>query len=259
LFAGRRKGMAGRRETSRMVIPLYDHSPFKWPIPPYATWALIAVNVIVFALEAGASDETATALILALGTVPAEIFHSAPHPGVLPVEITLVTSSFLHGGWGHLFGNMLFLFIFGDDIEEALGPWRFLAFYLLTGVAADLAYSVVNPHSTMPVIGASGPIAGVLAAYLLLRPCAKVLIGLGWIPILRVRAYWILGSWILLQIYHVVDRPGDEVAYIGGFVAGGLLFLALRPAWVELFECIEYPDQTVESYATHQSPVISDQ
>jgi len=170
-----------------MVIPLYDHNPFKWPIPPYATWALIAANVIVFAFEAGASDETATAVILALGAVPAETFHSMPHPGVLPAEITLVTSSFLHGGWGHLFGNMLFLFIFDDDIEEALGPWRFLVFYLLTGVAAALAYCVANPLSTMPLVGASGPIAGILAAYLLLRPCAKVLIGLGWIPILRAR------------------------------------------------------------------------
>ena len=245
-----------------MVIPLYDHNPFKWPIPPYATWALIAVNVIVFALEAGSSEATLGVVVETLGTVPAEIFHSAPHPGVLPAEVTLVTSSFLHGVWGHLLGNMLFLFIFGDDIEEALGPWRFLAFYLLTGVAADLAYSVVNPHSTMPVIGASGPIAGVLAAYLLLRPCAKVLIGLGWIPILRVRAYWVLGSWIGLQVYHVLDRPGDEVAYtahIGGFVAGGLLFLALKPSWVELFDCIEYPNQAAESYATHQPPVISDQ
>ena len=241
-----------------MVIPLYDENPFKWAIPPYATWALIAVNVIVFALQAGASDDTATAVILALGTVPAEIFHSVPHPGVLPAEITLVTSSFLHGGWGHLLGNMLFLFIFGDDIEEALGPWRFLAFYLLTGIAADLAYCVANPESTMPIVGASGPIAGILAAYLLLRPCAKVLIAVGWIPIWRVRAYWILGSWIALQVYHVLDKPGGEIAYmahVGGFVAGGLLFLALRPAWVELFECIEYPDQIAESYATHGSVI----
>jgi membrane associated rhomboid family serine protease len=110
----------------------------------------------------------------------------------------------------------------------------------------------------MPIVGASGPIAGVLAAYLLLRPCAKVLIAVGWIPIWRVRAYWILGSWIGLQVYHVLDKPGDEIAYmahVGGFVAGGLLFLALRPAWVELFECIEYPDQIAESYATHGSVI----
>jgi membrane associated rhomboid family serine protease len=156
---------------------------------------------------------------------------------------------------------MLFLFIFGDDIEEALGPLRFLAFYFLSAIASDLAYSAANPHSLMPIIGASGAIAGVLAAYLLLRPCAKVLIAIEWIPILRVRAYWILGSWIALQVYQVLNQPGDDVAYmahVGGFVAGGALFLALKPAWVELFDCIEYPDQTAESYATHRPPVISD-
>jgi membrane associated rhomboid family serine protease len=244
-----------------MVLPLYDENPFKWPVPPYATWGLIAVNVLVFAVESAAPDETLAAVLGALGMVPAELFHLAPHPGILPPEVTLVTSSFLHGGFAHLFGNMLFLFIFGDDIEEALGPLRFLVFYFLTAIASDLAYAASNPHSLMPIIGASGAIAGVLAAYLLLRPCAKVLIAIGWIPILRVRAYWILGSWIALQVYHVLNQPGDEVAYmahVGGFVAGGALFLAFKPAWVELFECIEYPDQAVESYAMHRPPVISD-
>jgi membrane associated rhomboid family serine protease len=241
-----------------MVIPLYDHNPFKWPVPPYATWGLIAANMIVFAIEAASPDEAVAAMIGAFGTVPAEIFRYAPHPGGLPAEVTLVTSSFLHGGFGHLLGNMLFLFIFGDDIEEALGPLRFLAFYFLTAIASDLAYAVANPHSLTPTIGASGAVAGVLAAYLLLRPCAKVLIGLGWIPILRVRAYWILGSWIALQVYHVLNKPGEEIAYmahVGGFVAGGALFLALKPSWVELFDCIDYPDQTAESYATHGSGI----
>ncbi|MBV8752832.1 MAG: rhomboid family intramembrane serine protease [Hyphomicrobiales bacterium] len=245
-----------------MVIPLYDHNPFKWPVPPYATWGLIAVNAIVFAIEAASPDETVAAMIGMFGTVPAEIFRYSPHPGVLPAEVTLVTSSFLHGGFGHLFGNMLFLFIFGDDIEEVLGPLRFLSFYFLCAIASDLTYAAANPHSLMPTIGASGAVAGVLAAYLLLRPCAKVLIALGWIPIMRVRAYWILGSWIALQVYHVLNKPGEEIAYmahVGGFVAGGVLFLALKPSWVELFDCIEEPDQTAESYATHGSAIRNQQ
>src|SRR5262249_24340235 len=123
---------------------------------------------------------------------------------------------------------------------------------------SDLAYAAANPLSLMPTIGASGAVSGVLAAYLLLRPCAKVLIAIGWIPILRVRAYWILGSWIALQVYHVLNKPGDEIAYmahVGGFVAGGALFLALKPAWVELFDCIEYPDQSVGTYADHESGI----
>jgi membrane associated rhomboid family serine protease len=243
-----------------MAIPLYDDNPFKWPVPPYATWGLIAVNMIVFAIELGLPDETLALMIATFGTVPAEIFRYAPHPGVLPPEVTLVTSNFLHGGFGHLLGNMLFLFIFGDDIEEVLGPLRFLAFYFLSAIASDLAYAAANPQSLMPTIGASGAIAGVLAAYLLLRPCAKVLIAVGWIPI-RLRAYWVLGAWILLQVYHLLDKPGEEIAYmahVGGFIAGGALFLALKPSWVELFDCIEYPDQTADSYATH-GPGIGNQ
>src|SRR6202158_3715606 len=157
-----------------MVFPLYDQSPLKWPVPPFATWGLIALNVIIFLIEASSPEQTVDAMIAAFGATPAAIFHHTVQIGVLPAELTLVTSMFLHGGWGHLLGNMIYLWVFGDDIEEALGPLRFIVFYLLCGIAAALVFVAFNMHSNTPLIGASGAISGILAAYLLLRPCAKV-------------------------------------------------------------------------------------
>jgi membrane associated rhomboid family serine protease len=136
--------------------------------------------------------------------------------------------------------------VFGDDIEEALGPLRFLIFYLLCGIAAALVFVAFNLHSNVPLIGASGAISGVLAAYLLLRPCAKVTVFVIRF-LVRVRAYWVIGGWALLQIYLLSQKSDDGVAYlahVGGLVAGALLFLVMRPAGVELFECVEEPATT---------------
>jgi membrane associated rhomboid family serine protease len=135
--------------------------------------------------------------------------------------------------------------VFGDDIEEALGPMRFIIFYLVCGIAAALAYSALDIHSTTPLVGASGAISGILAAYLLLRPCAKVSVFVLRV-VVRVRAYWVIGGWALLQLYLLANRTNDDVAYIahvGGLVAGAALFLVLRPAGVQLLECIEEPQQ----------------
>jgi membrane associated rhomboid family serine protease len=223
-----------------MVFPLYDDNPFKLPRPPFVTWGLIAVNIIVFLVEIG-SDETAKAILASFAANPAAIAHDVHTTGPVPPELTLVTSMFLHGGWEHLLGNMIYLWVFGDDIEEALGPFRFLIFYLLCGIAAALVFVAFNMHSTTPLIGASGAISGVLAAYLLLRPCARVSVFVLRVFV-RVRAYWVIGFWALLQILLLSQNSDDGVAYlahVGGLAAGAILFLVMRPAGVELFQCID--------------------
>jgi membrane associated rhomboid family serine protease len=228
-----------------MVFPLYDENPFKLPRPPYVTWGLIVLNVVIFLVEVSA-DATTKAMLGSFAANPAAITHAVHATGQFPAELTLVTSMFLHGGWEHLIGNMVYLWVFGDDIEEALGPLRFLVFYLLCGIAAALVFVAFNMRSNVPLIGASGAISGVLAAYLLLRPCAKVTVFVVRF-VVRVRAFWVIGGWALLQIYLLSQNSDDGVAYlahVGGLVAGALLFLVMRPAGVELFECVEEPATT---------------
>lgn len=229
-----------------MVFPLYDDNPFKRATPPILTWGLIAINVTIFLIEAGSSEGVAQAMVASYGATPAAVFHqTAPQPGQLPPELTLVSYMFLHGGWEHIIGNMIYLWVFGDDIEDALGPFRFLVFYLASGIAAALAFSAFNIHSTVPLVGASGAISGILAAYLLLRPCAKVSVFV-LRAVVRVRAYWVIGGWVLLQLFNIVSSSSDGVAYgahLGGLVAGALLFLVMRPAGVQLMECMEQPGE----------------
>jgi len=146
---------------------------------------------------------------------------------------------FIHGGWEHIIGNMLYLYIFGDNVEDALGHFRYLLFYLLCGIAASWAHILFNPHSIIPTVGASGAVAGVLGAYLLLYPRAGVLtlIPLGFfIRIVRIPAVFVLGFWIILQLLFGVispPLPGEQsggvawFAHIGGFFAGMLLAKAL--------------------------------
>jgi membrane associated rhomboid family serine protease len=223
-----------------MVMPLWDHSPFKWPKPPYVIWVLIVINFAVFFVEAGLWPDQMDQLDQLAGLVPAALTGRAPAAG-LPAPLTLITCLFVHGNFMHVFGNMIFLFVFGDDIEEALGHWRFLGFYLACGVGAGLAFVLSDPSSTTGLIGASGAIAGVVAAYLLFRPCAKVTCLLGLIP-LRLRAYWIIGGWAIWQFVEVASREQDGIAYsahIGGLITGAVLFYFMRPQGVALFECVE--------------------
>jgi membrane associated rhomboid family serine protease len=230
-----------------MVIPLYDHNPFRLPVPPWVTFALIAVNVAIFLVELSVSDATNGAIMVSFGAIPSEIARTAPHIGVIAADTSLVTCMFLHEGWGHLLGNMIFLFVFGDDIEEALGHWRFLAFYLLCGVAGSLAYVAVNAHSDVPLIGASGAIAGILGAYMLIRPCAKVAVLFVYLPI-RLPAWMVIGAWAGLQVVHLAGKDSDGVAYmahVGGLAAGVVLFLALRPRHVRLLECVWDPERSL--------------
>lgn len=220
-----------------VFMPLWDHNPFKWPKPPYVMWLLVIVNFGVFFYQAG-TDQLDQADHFA-GLVPAAL-TGAGVPGMLPWPLTLVTSMFLHANFMHVFGNMLFLFVFGDDIEEVLGHWRFLAFYLACGIGAGLAFALSDLSSTTELIGASGAVAGVISAYILFRPCAKVTCLLGLIP-LRICAYWVIGTWALWQVIEASSRAQDGVAYwahVGGLIIGAVLFMVMRPAGIRLFDCV---------------------
>ena len=181
------------------MIPLHDDNPTR--ITPVVTIALIGFCVMAFLwqLSLGPRQEAA---IYALGVIPAVIFDHARLVSQLEwvdPMLTPFTSMFLHGGFMHLGGNMLYLWIFGNNIEDAMGHGRFIVFYLVCGVAAVFAQALPDPESTIPMIGASGAISGVLGAYLLLFPHARVLvlIPLGfWSQLVRIRAVWVLGFWL---------------------------------------------------------------
>jgi rhomboid family protein len=240
-----------------MVMPIWDHSPFKWPTPPYVMWFLIAVNFGVFFIQAGAGSVEMEHADQVAGLIPAA-FSGGKIVGTLPAPVTLITYQFLHANFWHVFGNMIFLFVFGDDIEELIGHWRFLAFYLASGVGGGIAFLLSAPGASTDLIGASGAIAGVIAAYLMYRPCAKVTILLGLIP-LRLRAFWVIGGWALWQIVEAANRTQDGVAYwahVGGLATGAVLFLVMRPPGTRLFECAQPEIAPSSPYRSHLPPPI---
>ena len=227
-----------------MVLPLYDHSPFRLPHRPIVTWALIAANVLVFLIEFVVPDSDA--FVLTFGAIPAAVVGESTNAGELSPVLTLITYQFLHADFMHIFGNMIFLWVFGDDVEEALGRGRFLLFYLSCGVIGALAFVASGIHAETPLIGASGSISGVVIAYLMLRPCAPVtVLTFGFLP-MRLSAYWVVGFFIVLQFVNLGSASASEVAYwchVGGMGAGALLFPLLRRPGVRLFECIRRPDE----------------
>jgi len=196
---------------------------------PVVTYALVGLNVLVFLLELSAGDQA----IEHWAFIPAK-FAADPAANV----IRIFTAMFMHGGWLHLLGNMLFLWIFGDNVEDRLGHAKFLAFYLLAGIAATLAQFAIAPHSTVPNVGASGAIAGVLGAYILMFPQSRVNVLLGR-QIVAMPAVMVLGMWIVFQLISGVGSIAytDEnanvggvayMAHIGGFAAGFLMAFLLR-------------------------------
>jgi len=199
----------------------------------FVTIGLIVVNVLAFFLEINQPSESALqSFIEAWGVVPREYAAGRDLPPGIPYPFwaTLITSMFLHGGWGHLGGNMLFLWIFGDNIEHRLGHLRFLMFYLICGLAAGLAHIVFNSGSMVPTVGASGAISGVLGGYLLLFPRNRVYV-MTYGGVATVPAMLMLGLWILLQFVNgfgsIANTPETGgvayLAHIGGFIAGLVL------------------------------------
>lgn len=214
------------------MIPLRDENPIR--IVPFITWGVLAACVLVFLVQSSLGAEGFNRLIFGLGVIPAVLFGHAylpPEIALVPPAATVVSSMFLHGGWLHLAGNMLYLWIFGDNIEDRMGHLRFLVFYLGCGVAAVFAQAIPAPESVVPMVGASGAISGVLGAYLLLFPRARVLVlvPLGFVlQVIRLPALWVLGLWFLVQLLSSLMAPAGEGgvafrAHLGGFVAGLLL------------------------------------
>ena len=241
------------------MIPLHDDNPTT--IRPLVTWGLIGACVLVFLWQLSLSGGAAQEAVYGFGLIPAVLFGERTLPPdieMVPAIATLFTSMFMHGGLLHLGGNMLYLWIFGNNVEDAMGHGRFLAFYVLCGLAAALAHALFDPSSMLPMVGASGAIGGVLGAYLLLHPKARVLV---LIPIfifpyfVRIPAAVVLGLWFVLQLFNtaiVVDETGGGVAYwahIGGFIAGALLILVFRKKGVLLFD-----RGRPEAIAAHQVP-----
>lgn len=247
-----------------MVMPIWDHSPFKWRTPPYVMWTLIAANFAVFFLQAGVGAAEMDHADQIAGLIPAA-FTSVKINGALPVPLTLITYQFLHADFWHVFGNMIFLFVFGDDIEELIGHWRFLAFYLACGVGAGLAFVLSAPGAKTELIGASGAVAGVIAAYLMYQPCARVTVLLGLIP-LRIRAFWVIGGWAIWQVVEAASQTQDGVAYwahVGGLATGAALFMVMRPRGTPLFECMQpaatpppIPIEMAAGYRGHLPPTM---
>ena len=210
------------------MIPLRDVIPSR--TFPFFTITFIVLNAVAFLFEVSLSEPALEEFMLAYGVVPARFSW-----------LTLATSMFLHGGWLHFLGNMLYLWIFGDNVEDRLGHWRFVLFYLFCGAAAALAHVFMNPNSGIPTIGASGAIAGVMGAYLVLYPHSRVLalvpLFIIW-EIIEVPAIIFLGIWFLMQFFSGVGSIAAEAgartggiafwAHVAGFLAGMAAVLVLR-------------------------------
>jgi membrane associated rhomboid family serine protease len=226
------------------VIPIGDEN---WDRHrrPYIVIALILINVAVFIYELTLQvdqEQRLARFIMAYGAVPAEIWNLRDLPPQIdyPIWITIFTSMFMHGGWLHIGGNMLYLWIFGDNVEDAMGHVRFLLFYLLCGIGAALLQIVIDTSSMVPMVGASGAISGVLAAYLVMFPrrSVRVLVFLGiFVTVIALPALLVIGFWILLQFISGLGSLGPNTtqtggvayfAHIGGFLTGLLLAFLLR-------------------------------
>jgi len=227
------------------MFPLKDDNPTA--ITPVITWMLIAVNVMIFAYQASLGPRASQIFVYQFGAIPAVVTGDQSLPGNLvavPPFLSVFTSMFLHGGFMHLIGNMWFLWIFGNNIEEAMGHLRYLAFYVICGLLASISHILSNAGSTIPSIGASGAIAGVLGAYLLLYPRAKVLtlIFLGFfIRLLYIPAGFVLGLWFIFQLLSGSMAGRQDAggiafwAHVGGFVAGILLVGVFKRGDIRFF------------------------
>jgi membrane associated rhomboid family serine protease len=217
------------------MIPVSDTA--KTRTFPYVNVALILANVIVFIYEISLSQFDINSFLFDWGVVPVDLIDWLEHPsgGSLEELFTPLTAMFLHGGWFHLIGNMIFLWVFGDNVEDALGHLRYLAFYIICGIGAVALQVCVDQEARIPMVGASGAIAGVLGAYLVLYPRATVAVLIPWLWFLGafpVPALFVIGLWFFLQLFSGLASIGTAVgitegvawwAHVGGFLTGFLL------------------------------------
>ena len=231
------------------MFPIRDDNP--QILTPYATYAIVALNAACWVFVQGMGAEAALAgSVCRFGLIPGELMQLVPPGTRVPLDMattcvlgeaspwhTTITSMFMHGSWMHIIGNMWFLWIFGNNVEDAMGPLRFLVFYLLCGLAAAALQVAADPSSTIPMVGASGAIGGVMGAYVLLYPRVHVhmlLILVIYVTTIAVPAYLMLGYWFLVQVLSGVANYGSEGggvafwAHVGGFVAGALFAYLFR-------------------------------
>lgn len=222
-----------------MFVPLHDHNPVRRIRAPVVTWGLIVVTTLIH-LVAGSGyvlpESTFQGTAYIFGLVPAvfnDVAELPRHLRWLPEEVTPATYMFLHAGWMHLLGNMLFLWVFGDNVEDAMGHTRFLIFYLLSGIVGGLAFAWLGPQaSEAPLVGASGAVSGVIAAYVLLYPRVTVWVLIAWRIPLPLSARICLGAWIAFQFFQLFFAPPNDavawIAHVGGLAAGAILVLVLK-------------------------------
>lgn len=227
-----------------LAIPFRDDAPARQV--PLVTYGLIAACVIAFLWQLSLGPGGVERSAEAFGMIPAVLFggaHLPPRLALVAPPATLVTSMFLHSGWLHLIGNMIYLFVFGKGVESALGSLRFVVFYLLCGIVAALTQALTDPTATLPMVGASGAIAGVLGAYLVLYPFGHVFVFFWIIIIFRivaVPAILLLGFWFLMQLLSASESSGvggvAVWAHVGGFIAGMILLPLMRRRSVALLQ-----------------------
>jgi len=216
------------------MIPLKDDNPTSGR--PVVTYFLIGICVVIFLMQLGSQSYKTGQLFYSYGLIPSVLMGYDQLPMDLyavPAYLTIFTSMFMHGGFMHLIGNMLYMWIFADNIEDSLGPKKFIIFYLLSGIGAATAQILMDTHSQVPMVGASGAIGGVLGAYLINHPNARVLvlIPFGFFSqLIKIKALYVLGFWFVLQFINsaMMSSQGGGVAYaahIGGFVSGVVLIL----------------------------------
>jgi membrane associated rhomboid family serine protease len=226
-----------------MFVPLHDANPLKRHPVPVVTLGLIGINVAIWLIfQSGFIIDADRAAAVSFGLIPAVVNDYAdlpPRYQIIAERATLVTYMLLHGDIWHLAGNMLFLWVFGDNVEDATGHLCFLAFYLVCGVAGGLMQTLVHPASEVPVIGASGAVSGIVAAYLVLHPRVTV-----WVLVLMriplpLPAWLLLGFWVLFQFGQAILGGGDNTAWwahVGGLIAGAALIPLVKRRDVPLFD-----------------------
>jgi membrane associated rhomboid family serine protease len=229
-----------------VFVPLHDTNPLKSIDYQYVTVSLIVLNIAIYLIfQTGWFVPLDEENLAAFAAIPAELMghglgdETIMSPFLVPDRFTLVTYMFLHGSWIHLLGNMLFLWVFGDNVEDAMGHLRFVMFYLMCGIFAAVVHSWLMPDSELPLIGASGAVAGIISAYLILHPNVKVWVLALWRIPIKITAYWALGFWILAQFANLLIDTEESVAWgahIGGLAAGAILILFMRRRGVPLFD-----------------------
>lgn len=223
-----------------MFLPLHDRNPIEHIRFPFVNYTLIGLTCAIFLFQSMLSDIQFDNVTISFGMIPSVVNNVIPTPlPWLPEELTLVTYAFLHADWLHLLSNMLFLWIFGDNIEDAFGHGRYLVFYILCAGLAAGAHLLMTPDLNSPLVGASGAVAGVMGAYVLLYPHAKLFVlAKIIIPIpLPVPAFWMLGFWVASQLFYAFIGSPDPIAWwahLGGVTAGALLALVFKRREVHL-------------------------